>query len=248
MVEKQIIIADSQQQLNELAADHFRNSILQAVEKHGQALVALSGGNTPAGLFSTLIQASIREQIPWNAVHFFWADERWVPYDDPESNFGQAKRLLFDHVPVSFDHIHAVNVTLPLAESVEQYRQEILKFTTPGHTAPRFDWILLGMGSDGHTASLFPGSPLAINKQDLIRSVQAQYENRPALRITMTENLLNQAREVLFLIKGKSKATMIKQVMEGPYLPLDFPSLRIRPNNGHLTWLIDRDAAESLSD
>jgi len=246
MVDRQIIIADSLQQLNELAADHFRNSILQAIEKHGQALVVLSGGNTPAGLFSTLIQSPFCFQIPWDAIHFFWADERWVSYDDPESNFGQAKRSLFDHIPVSFDHLHAVDITLPLTEVVEQYRQEIMKFASPGHFAPRFDWVLLGMGSDGHTASLFPGSPLATNEHDQIRSVLAEYQNRPANRVTLTEILLNQAHNILFLLAGQSKADAARIVLQEESDPLRYPAQRIQPSNGNITWLMDNDAAREL--
>jgi len=153
---------------------------------------------------------------------------------------------LFNHVPVPFDHIHAVDVTLPLSEAVERYRQEILKFTTTGLTAPRFDWILLGMGSDGHTASLFPGSPLATNEQDLIRIVQAQYENRPAMRVTMTELLLNQGCDILFLLKGQSKADIVARVLQGESDPLLLPAQRIQPVAGNVTWLMDKSAASAM--
>ncbi len=246
MSEREIIIADSVQQLYIFAADHFQRAVLQAVKTRGQALVVLSGGNTPSGFFASLIQPPFRDQIPWNSIHFFWADERCIPSDHPESNFGQAKKQVFDFLPIHHHQIHPVNGDLPPLEAAALYQTEIAKFTEAHSAIPRFDWVLLGMGSDGHTASLFPGQPLAANSQELIRAVQANYEDRPAERITMTEELLNQAHNILFLLIGSSKAGTLRKVLLGDPDPLNLPAQRIQPIDGHLTWLVDQAAAAEL--
>jgi len=242
-VEKQIIIADSLQQFFELAADQFRNSTLQAVKKRSLALVVFSGGSTPSGLFQILAKPPYVELIPWQFIHFFWADERCVPPDHPESNYGQAKKMLLDLVPVPDEHIHTIDGSLDPQIAAEQYQKTILKFAAKGQPIPRFDWVLLGMGNDGHTASLFPGSSLATNEQDLIRPVQANYENRPAMRVTMTECLLNQGREILFLLKGLPKAEIVRRVLQGASDPSLYPAQRIQPVAGNVTWLMDKEAA-----
>ena len=243
----QIIIAETGIDLFERAAQLFQKTLLHAVTKRGRALAVFSGGITPSGLFQLLAKPPYVEQIPWQSIHFFWADERCVPSAHPESNYGQAKKMLLDLVPVPGDHIHPIDGSLAPQMAAEQYQKTILQFAAKGQSIPRFDWVLLGMGNDGHTASLFPGSSLATKEQDLIRPVQANYENRPAMRVTMTELLLNQAREILFLLKGVSKAEIVRRVLQGASDPTLFPAQRIQTLAGNVTWLMDKEAASLLN-
>jgi 6-phosphogluconolactonase len=246
MPEIKIKVAASLLELYENAAFHFQETVLRALRDQERALVVLSGGNTPAGLFQLLIHGQYRHQIPWQALHFFWADERCVPSDHAESNYGLARRYLLEHVPVPAGHIHPLNGSFTPQAAAAQYQQELEKYAAPGQLIPRFDWVLLGMGSDGHTASLFPGQALAAGPQDMVRAVQADYDDRPAERVTLTEVVLNQAAEIVFLVSGKAKAGALRRVLQGAFDPLQLPAQRIHPADGNVTWLLDQEAAAEL--
>ncbi len=210
-------------------------------------MIVLSGGSTPLGLFKRLKQPEYQQKILWQFIHIFWADERCVPADNPQSNYGQAYRLLLSLVPLPGQNIHPIIGSLSPQEASKKYDITLRSFSKSPEIAPVFDWVLLGMGTDGHTASLFPGQsePSDINR--LSFPAQVQYEDRPAERVSLTSNTLNHSRAVVFLVTGESKADALKLVLEGKPDPLALPAQRIQPKFGNITWLIDPTAASQLN-
>ena len=202
--------------------------------ERGPSTVALSGGSTPKLLYQLLADPTepFREQVPWPKIHFFWSDERHVPPDHPESNYRMANEALLAHVPVTRDNVHRILSENPnAAEAAEQYEAEV---------PPRFDLILLGLGSDGHTASIFPGSEVL---HETKRLVAAPYvEKLKAYRITMTLPLINNAASVVFLVSGADKAEIVREVLRGPKR---YPAQEVKPAN-ELVWMLDRAAAGKL--
>lgn len=184
-------------------------------------------------------------EIRWQQMHIFWADERCVPPDDLQSNYGQANQLLLSHVPIPSHNIHPINGTLEPAVAAQQYEQELRRFTRPDQQVPIFDWVLLGMGTDGHTASLFPGQSEPPYR--LSFPTQVNYDSRPAQRVSLTSYILNQADEIVFMVTGESKAAALQKVVEGKPDPHNLPAQRIKPCKGQVTWLIDSGAASLLS-
>jgi 6-phosphogluconolactonase len=224
-------------ELRQAAAKAFIEIANQSIAKRGRFLVVLSGGSTPTKLYERLAD----EPLDWGRVHFFWGDERCVPVEDVENSYGQAKKVLFDKI--SATNIHRVKSELEPDSAATDYAHTLSQFADPLLNFPRFDLVLLGMGDDGHTASLFPGSPVDVSTPTL--AVTAHYQDRPANRITLTPPVFNQAREVWFLVTGKSKAEALKHVIEGESNPQLYPAQRIRPANANLVWMID-EAAGSL--
>ena len=193
--------------------------------------VALSGGSTPKKLYQLLADPNepFREQIPWSNTHFFWTDERHVPPDHPESNYRMANEAMLSRVPVLRDNVHRVMSENPnAAEAAEDYEKTVARFVS------RFDLILLGLGTDGHTASIFPGF------EETKRLVAAPWvEKLKSYRITMTLPLLNSAVSVVFLVSGAEKAEIVREVLRGPKR---YPAQEVRP----AMWLLDREAASKL--
>ena len=179
-------------------------------------------------------------------MHFFWGDERLVPPDDTGSNYYHAAQLLLDQVHVPAENIHRVKGELSSEAAVLDYTAQLQSFTTGQRSWPRFDLVLLGLGSDGHTASLFPGSPGKDGPEMAVKAVTANYEDRPSQRLTLTPTVFNDARHVLFLVTGANKAEAAAAVLEGPYDPEQWPAQRIQPSAGIITWLIDNAAAAKL--
>jgi 6-phosphogluconolactonase len=218
----------------------------EAVQARGVFTLALSGGSTPRALYSVLADdPAFRTRLPWNNIHYFWGDERFVPPDHPDSNFGMASEVLLSRVPVPPQNIHRVHTELGDPEkTAEDYEAELRNFfSTPAGQFPRFDLILLGLGPDGHTASLFPDSP-ALNEQ--AKLVVANWvEKFQSYRITMTLPVLNNAATVMFLVAGAEKAEVVRAVLGGAS-DKPFPAQLIRPSNGELVWLIDQAAASLL--
>ena len=227
--------------LSRAAANYFVMSANKAISEQGRFLVALNGGATPKYLLELL--ASTPDKIDWMRAHVFWGDERLIPVDDPESNYGMAKRILLSRVAIPADNIHRINTDLTPAETVADYSLTLKRFASPPLTWPRFDLVLLGMGDDGHTASLFPNSP--VNEVEPVIAVIADYQGRPANRITLTPLVFNSAREVLFLVSGASKAEALKHVLKGDS-EVQFPAARIHPTNGTINWFVDEAAASKL--
>ncbi|MGC2198286.1 MAG: 6-phosphogluconolactonase [Terriglobales bacterium] len=230
--------------LFQAAADEFVRQARAAIQSSGRFTVALAGGSTPKGLYSLL---ATHTAIPWDKVRFFFGDERHVPPDDPESNYRMARETLLSKVPIPSGDVYRVPAENPDAGQAAQSYEHTLRqfFQTPPTTFPRFDLILLGMGPDGHTASLFPGGKAL---QERSRWVVADWvEKFKTDRITLTLPVLNNAAVVMFLVSGEDKAETLKEVLEGTQ-PADlFPSKLVRPTDGKLIWLADQAAAAGFS-
>jgi 6-phosphogluconolactonase len=206
--------------------------------------VALSGGSTPRRLYETLAAAPFREQVPWERVHVFWGDERAVPPDHPGSNYRMARETLLEHVPLPPRNVHRVRGELGPETAAQAYMAELRAFF--GTRWPAFDLILLGMGDDGHTASLFPGSAALRETAQPVLGVMAHYQDRPARRVTLTPPAINAARNVFFLVSGAGKAQTLRAVLYGPHQPDLLPAQVVRPVGGHVLWLVDEAAASGL--
>lgn len=211
-----------------------------AIQQRGRFLAALSGGNTPMKLYEKLAQ----ENLDWPHMHFFWGDERCVPVDDAGNSYGQAKKVLFDVVHLPDENIHRILSDLEPASAAKEYANTLKVFSEPPLDWPRFDLVLLGMGDDGHTASLFPNSPVDVDSPTL--AVVANYQGRPANRVTLTQNVINDARNIFFLATGASKAEILKKVLSDTYAPAELPSQRIDPKDGKIIWFVDEAAAGKL--
>jgi 6-phosphogluconolactonase len=232
----------SAQDLARAGAELFVARSGEAVARRGFFTVALSGGSTPRILYELPADPNgpFREQLPWSKIHFFWTDERHVPPDHSDSNYRMANEAMLTHVPVSRDNVHRVMSENPsAAEAAEEYEREVLK-SVPG-SPPRFDVILLGLGADGHTASLFPGSEVLHETKRLVAA--PWIEKLKTYRITMTLPLINNAALVLFLVSGAEKAEIVREVLEGPKR---YPAQEINPTNGELLWMLDKEAASKL--
>jgi 6-phosphogluconolactonase len=240
----EIRIADIQADLFQTAAKEFISQANQAIATRRRFTVALSGGSTPKGLFSLLASGSF-PSVPWNKIFFFWSDERHVPPNDPESNYRMANESMLSKVAVPPENIFRIRAEeQDAAAAASEYAQAITKFFAlkPGEF-PRFDLIYLGIGPDGHTASLFPGSA---GLEEHSRLVIANWvEKFKTNRITFTYPVLNGAACVTFLVSGPDKAPILHEVLENPESGL--PCQRVRPTNGRLVWLLDRAAASALA-
>ncbi|MFN3532327.1 MAG: 6-phosphogluconolactonase [Candidatus Brocadia sp.] len=242
----EILIVENPDELSLRAADEFVRLAGEAVQVKGFFTGALSGGSTPRGLYTTLASERYREQVPWSKIHLFWSDERCVPPDHPDSNYRMVRELLLDKVPIPKENIHRMPAEQEdHVRAAMEYEQTIRSFFhTESGGLPHFDLIILGMGEDGHTASLFPWTS-ALEETNRLVSVNF-VEKLSAYRITLTVPLINKAAEVMFLISGESKASVLRDVLEGEYQPQRFPSQLIRPVNGRLLFIVDRMAAGKL--
>jgi 6-phosphogluconolactonase len=239
-----IIIKDDPTLLAKQAADIFVAGARGSIDKKRPFTVAISGGSTPRRMHKILATEPYIQNIPWQKCHIFWVDERCVPQDSPESNYGTAKRDFIDEVPIPQTHVHWIKCEPAPEVSAKEY-QKTLKdfFSFENVPIPRFDLIFLGMGADGHIASLFPGQKSLYEKEKLVAAVKGGDPNTN--RITMTLLLLNQARHIVFIITGKEKSRTVQKVLEDRKIRL--PAQNIRPLDGQLTWLLDRGAASLLS-
>lgn len=241
-----IVVAD-QAALAREAAARFVASAEEAVPRSGRFTVALSGGSTPKLLYALLATAPYRSHLPWRQTHLFWGDERCVPPDHPDSNFGSARSNLLDRVPIPTDQVHRMHAERDGLDVVaRQYEAEIAWTfgVTRAGQPPAFDLILLGMGSDGHTASLFPHTEAI---RETRRWVVGNFvPTLRAHRLTLTAPILNRGLTVLFMVSGADKAPVLREVLEGPPDPERLPAQLIRPVAGHLIWLVDHTAASQL--
>lgn len=237
-----IIVAPTADELGRTAAEVVLESTRAASSPNGMFTIALSGGNTPRALFKSLAAPPFSGQIPWDRMQVFFSDERFVPPDSAESNYHTAQETLLSRVPIPDRFIHRVpTVDIDPEESAAIYEEGIRRvLEAPLGGVPRFDLILLGLGDDGHTASLFPGTE-ALNQTDAL--VAPNYVPRlDSWRITFTYPLIDAARRVVFLVSGGSKAPVVAQVLGGS----DLPAARVRPAGGELIWVLDPDAAAQL--
>jgi 6-phosphogluconolactonase len=226
------------------AADEFASQASAAVQSSGRFTVALAGGSTPKSLYSLL---ATNPSLPWNRIYFFFGDERHVPPDHPESNYRMVREALFSKVPIPAENVFRMPAENPDAsKAAEAYELSLRQvFNPPPGQFPRFDMVLLGMGPDGHTASLFPGIPALQEKSRWV--VSDWVEKFKTNRITLTLPVLNNAAVVMFLVSGQDKASTLKEVLQGKQPGELFPSKLIKPSNGELIWMIDRAAAAQLS-
>ena len=239
----EIRIFKNVEKLSRGAARLFVEQAALSIAERGRFLVALNGGSTPTRLFE-MLATSFRERIDWSKVHIFWGDERCVPPDDPGSSYGQARDVLLSHVPIPETNIHRVKGELGPAEASIDYALILKEFASSPLDWPRFDLVYLGMGEDGHTASLFPGSPLDVSEPTL--PVTAHYQDRPANRVSLTPVVFNSAQMVAFMAAGEKKAQTLAEVLSGRYNPELYPAQRIDPKEGQLIWLVDEAAANRL--
>jgi 6-phosphogluconolactonase len=239
---KKIEVVESADALSHAAAEQFVRLTTDAVRARGRCAVALSGGSTPKGVYRVLADEAFRARPPWDRIDVFWGDERHVPPDHPDSNYRMAAETLLSKVPVRPEQIHRIHAESPdPALTAQQYETEIrATLGAPGAT-PRFDVILLGLGTDGHTASLFPGTP-ALDEQRRL-CVANWVAALDAHRITMTLPLINAARVVMFIVSGAGKSTVVGNVLRGRG---DAPARLVRPGDGDLWWMLDRPAAAEL--
>jgi 6-phosphogluconolactonase len=229
--------------LFQAAADEFVRQANAAIASKGRFTVALAGGSTPKGLYSLL---ATNYALPWDKIYFFFGDERHVPPDDPQSNYRMAREALLSKVPIPAQNIFRVPAENPdAAQAAQTYEATLRQFFQPAEAFPRFDLILLGMGPDGHTASLFPDSKALQEKSRWV--VSNWVEKFKTDRITLTLPVLNNAAVVMFLAAGEDKTETLKEVLQGTKPGEQFPSKLIRPANGQLIWLADKAAAAALS-
>jgi 6-phosphogluconolactonase len=224
-------------------AEQFVAAAGRAIAARGRFAVALSGGSTPRAMHTLLAGEAFDRRLNWSRVHLFFGDERCVPPDNPESNYRMARETLIDHVPVPAANVHRLRGEDDPAGAAADYEADLRTFFGVS-AAPRFDLIFLGMGDNGHTASLFPGQP-AVHEQ--VRWVVAADVAAAGMwRLTLTPVALNAAAEVTFLVSGGDKAEMVQKVLDGPYQPDLLPAQIVNPSNGQLRWLVDQAAAARL--
>ncbi len=251
---RRLVISADFAELVDRAGHFFADCADEAVAARGRFRVALSGGSTPKGLHRVLAgetqDASLRarvKSIPWGQTEIYFGDERYVPRDHPDSNYRMAKETLLDLVPIPPDQVHPMPTFFEDPQAAaDAYTQTLRHNLEPAaNDFPALDLILLGMGGDGHTASLFPGT--AAVHEDLRWVVAHFVPKLSAERITLTPPVLCAAHHVAFLVSGSDKAEVLPKVLQGPYLPDEYPSQVIEPHHGTLTWFLDRAAAADLT-
>ena len=242
--EMEKIITYDAKQLAARGAETVWKTAKEAVARQGHFAVAISGGSTPRAMHRLLAQEPYLVDIPWQKTHVFMVDERMVDFEHPDSNFGTAQKDFLDKIPIPKKQIHPMPAMARPEEGVALYQTELENFFRDSAlTEPVFDLIILGIGKDGHIASLFPGQPIIEDTRRWILSVKG---GQPEVwRLTLNYHVLNSAKHILFLASGSGKAAIVKTLFEGSQVSL--PAAKIRPLNGKVIWLLDRAAASLLS-
>ena len=242
----EVRILTTPQELFAAAADEVLRSATEAVTQRGRYTIALSGGSTPRSLY-TLLATNARNAMPWDRTFFFWGDERHVSPADPESNYRMVEESMLSKAPVPAGNVFRVAAENPDATAAADAYEKTLKsfFALEAGQLPRFDLILLGLGPDGHTASLFPGTAALREESRLV--VANWVEKFKTSRITFTLPVLNAARCVAFLVSGTDKAPALHAVLETDAPGEQYPSKLVHPTDGELIWMVDRAAASELS-
>jgi len=246
--QREIYILKDNPAIARRAAEEFVKMAQSAVQQHGSFSVALSGGSTPKLLYSLLAtDAALRAKVPWDKMQLFFGDERHVGPDDPQSNFKMASETMITKAPLKPEQVHRMKGEYPDAEqAAKEYEQDLrTHFHLNDAELPRLDLVLAGMGDEGHTLSLFPGTK-ALHPQG--RAVVRNWVGKLYTeRITLTAPAANNAEMILFMVAGKEKALALKAVLEGPYEPEQLPAQLLQPTNGRLLWLVDQTAGSMLS-
>jgi len=244
MEKKYYLFEDSSELAAQLAVD-FKNAVEEKANSGESLTIALSGGHTPKAFFEILAEPPYREGISWKNVIFFWGDERCVPPDNDESNYKMTNNALLSHIDIPASNIHRVLGEDPPTNEALRYEKVIGgNVSSGGNGFPSFDWIFLGMGDDGHTASLFPG---ASNLKEIEKiCVVAEHPETGQKRVSITFPVINNAKRVSFLVAGKAKAPVFKEILEKGAKPLPYPASMVEPVNGVLEWYLDKAAAPEL--
>lgn len=260
-----IVILPDRAALARAAARRFVTLACEAIESRGRFAVALAGGSTPRDLYALLATPEFATQVDWTRVHFFWGDERAVPPDHPDSNYRMAQETWLSKIPVSPQNIHRIRAELSPDVAAREYentlrlffnldadehRQAQIKNNSPRSSTfirvPTFDLIILGLGADGHTASLFPHTPILDETERWVAAVFV--EKLGTYRITLTVPIINAAQNIWWLVAGTDKADTVRAVLHGAYRPADLPAQRIQPAKGNVVWLLDQAASVKLNE
>ena len=244
----EIEVVKNKEALGRTAAETIVRRMNETLKTRDFTTIALSGGSTPKSIYTLLAtDSTFREKMPWGKTHFFWGDERHVPPEHPESNYRMAYDAMLSRVSIPPENVHRVRAEYPDAgKAAKEYEQELLiSFGLSQGQLPQFSCVLLGMGPDGHTASLFSGTTALKEKERLV--VANWVEKFRTFRITMTLPVLNNADLVIFLVSGDEKSEMLREVMEGDAKADPFASRLIKPARGKLVWLVDEAAASGLT-
>jgi len=240
--------------LADAVARHIVASAAEAISSAGRFTVALSGGSTPRAAYSRLAYGDLSHQLDWQRTHVLWGDERCVPPDDPRSNYRTAKEALLDRVPIPANQIHRIRGEDDPQKAAGEYERELRALLVCESRSSSLDLVLLGLGEDGHTASLFPGQPAARETTRWVAAVSPGGSRSPLTahrspdvwRVTLTPAALDLAKNVTFVVSGAGKAHTVQQVLEGPFAPDLLPAQAIHPAEGRLTWMVDQAAAGQL--
>ena len=230
------------EELTTAVADHFVTIARNSISSRGEFNVVLSGGSSPKRLYEMLASPDYNHKVEWDKVHFFFGDERYVPANDPENNALMVKKAMFDPINISSSNIFAIDTSLSPDEAAKKYISTITDHFKDQQT--RFDLILLGLGDNSHTASLFPFTLVLSDKSASVKAVFLEDQN--VYRITMTAPLINQARHIAFLVYGKAKAEAVRHVLEDELNERKYPAQLIHPEKGDLQWYLDEAAASGL--
>lgn len=237
-----IEIVPTKDELIQQAIEIFIRAANDAIKERGVFSVALSGGGTPRPVYEALGDPAHRGRVDWAKVHLFWGDERHVPPTDAQSNYRMVKEALLDQIDIPTANVHRVPAEMEVRMAAFQYEEDLRQFFSGEW--PRFDFVFLGMGGDGHTASLFPGSA-ALNEEH--RWFVANYaESMASWRLTLSAPAINAARLILVMVAGEGKAARLKAVLDGPHAPYEMPIQIIAPENGEMIWLVDEAAAGEI--
>lgn len=238
-----IHIYENPTELSQALAQFFAETAIASVKERGRFSVSLTGGNSPKELYRLLSVSPLKEEIPWSKTFIFWGDERCVPDADPQNNARMSYETLLDHVPVPAENIFRMNGTLPPAESAADYEDQLKAYF--GKETAAFDLILLGMGDNAHTASLFPHTSVLHENTAWVKGLYIDEVKMD--RITLTAPFINKARQIAFLLFGASKAKTLQEVLEGEHDIENKPVQLIKPVNGELHWFLDKAAASDLA-
>jgi 6-phosphogluconolactonase len=230
--------------LSRATAEFFAEQAERTLKEGDRFSVVLSGGSTPRRTYELLAKAPFRDRVAWPRVHVFWGDERCVPADDPRSNWRMARETLLDHVPIPPGHIYPILCSQSPESGAREYEAKLRSYFAGG--AARFDLVFLGLGENGHTASLFPGTPVLKERKRWVSEVYVAEQD--LYRVTLTAPVIKGAAVVVFLVSGKAKANVLKEVLEGTQDPLRLPAQLVYPGNGEIYWFIDQEAGVWLKE
>ncbi|MDT8317069.1 MAG: 6-phosphogluconolactonase [bacterium] len=241
---QEVICCKGTEDLSILGAERIAKLAEEAVRLSGRFTLSLAGGSTPMALYRLLSSGKYGRQIPWEKVRLFWGDERCVPPDHPDSNYRMVKETLLSAIGIPAENVHRIKGELGEGAAADYEKTLKMNFNTDKPGFPRFDLILLGMGDDGHTASLFPGTAAVSDEKRWVSEVFV--ERLDSLRISLTPPVIKNAAEIIVLVGGEGKAAALKNVLEGAFDPCRYPAQILRKATGRVTWLVDEAAGMLL--